>query len=364
MLRRLTLGFFALALAAFAAACSSSDTAPLSSGGVPGIGPNFASNSIYATNSTQNSVSIYAPNPATGASPVNQIGGSNTQLNGPQYDAFDSASRLYVTNFNAAVGAQAAAITIYQKFATGNVNALAVITGPFTQLVQPRGIALSASGTIVVANVNPSSPNPNQVLLFGSILAGGAGNITPGIIAGPATLLNSPTGVALDKNNNVFVANRGNGTVTEYTFPSPSPAPSGSPTASPSPLPTGSASPTPPPANALNLAPSLVISGGLVAPTGLAIDAAGNLYVADPDNGTPSIRVFAAGGTVPTRIITGSATTLSFPTDVKVDAAGNIYVADAGTNKILIFAPGANGNVAPTASVAAPGSLTGLALSP
>ena len=359
MLRRLTLGFFSLVLAAFAAACSSSDTTPLSSGGVPGIGPNFATNSIYATNSTQSAISIFAPNPTSAATPAYQIGGSNTQLSGPQYDAFDASSRLYATNFNAAVGAPPAAITVYQKFATGNVNALAVISGTLTQLVQPRGIAISTSGAVVVANVNPNSTNPNQILLFNAISTGGAGNLSPIVVAGPATLLNSPTGIAIDKNNNIFVANRGNGTVTEYAFPSPSPAPSGSPSPSPAP----SSSPTPAPA-AINLAPSLVIGGGLVAPTGLALDANGNVYVADPDNGTPSIRVFAAGGTAPTRIITGAATTLSFPTDVKVDAAGNIYVADAGTNKILIFAPTANGNVAPTASVAAPATLTGIALSP
>ncbi|MDQ2872212.1 MAG: hypothetical protein M3R35_03670, partial [Candidatus Eremiobacteraeota bacterium] len=63
MLRRFSLGFFSLVCALSVAACSSSDTTPLSSGGVPGIGPNFPTGTLYAASSTNNAVSIYAPNP-------------------------------------------------------------------------------------------------------------------------------------------------------------------------------------------------------------------------------------------------------------------------------------------------------------
>ena len=120
-----------------------------------------------------------------------------------------------------------------------------------------------------------------------------------------------------------------------------------------------------------NVAPSIVIGGaltGLIAPTGITLDANNVIYVVDPDNGNPSVRIFVAGANgnvAPTRVIAGALTQLSNPLDVKVDASGNIYVTDAGANKLLIFGPGASGNVAPTVAVALPvGSVTGLALSP
>ena len=115
----------------------------------------------------------------------------------------------------------------------------------------------------------------------------------------------------------------------------------------------------------------VTISGaltGLVAPTGITLDANNVIYVTDPDNGAPSVRIFAAGANgnvAPVRVISGALTQLSNPLDVKVDAAGNIYVTDFGANKLLIFAPGANGNVAPAVAITLPiGSVTGLALSP
>jgi hypothetical protein len=89
---------FALACAAAFAACSSSGTTIPSSGGVQGLGPNFVTNTLYVTNTTQNVVELYTPSPVAAATPQYAIGGSNTQLNGPQYDAFDSTRRLYVTN--------------------------------------------------------------------------------------------------------------------------------------------------------------------------------------------------------------------------------------------------------------------------
>ncbi len=369
MLRRSFPGLiFALACVAAFAACSSSNSSTTpSSGGVPGLGPNFVTNTVYVSNTTQNVIELYTPSPAAAATPQYEIGGSNTQLNGPQYDAFDSSKRLYVTNVNP--GTQAASVNIYAQFATGNVLRFAAIFGPGTLLDQPHGIALLSDGTVVVANTSATGAFHNAVLVFtpfNSI----SSPILSIIIAGSLTQLNSPNGVTSDSTKRVFVTNRGSGTVTAYVLPTPTPVPTASPTTAPTTNPSASPSPTPVPFSN-NIAPSVVIAGaatGLIAPTGITLDSNNVIYVVDPDNGNPSVRIFAAGANgnvAPTRVITGALTLLSNPLDVKVDASGNIYVTDSGANKLLIFGPTASGNVAPAVAITLPiGSVTGLALSP
>jgi len=72
----------------------------------------------------------------------------------------------------------------------------------------------------------------------------------------------------------------------------------------------------------------VVIGSGFVFPTGVALDAAGNIYVADRNSG--SIKKMPPGGGTPATLVTG----LSSPGGLTVDATGNIYVADNGDNVI------------------------------
>lgn len=393
MLRRLTLGLFTLACAAAVVACSSGNTTP-SSGGVLGQGPNFVSNTVYVTDTTQNSVEIYTPSPGPSATPQYLIGGSSTSLNGPSYLAFDSAKNLYVTNYSAS--SNAGSVTIYKEFATGNVIAFGSAS---LGSAQPHGIAMIPSnGGFVVAYTSAGAFFPNGLDVFAPATAGGSAMIS-NIIAGSNTNLNNPVGLAVDASKNIYAANSGSGNITVYTLPTPSPTPSGSPSPTPSPTPTPTAvpsgqptptpSPTPTPFSD-NIAPieTVTCAAGagmpnpcMTHPTGMTMDGSGNVYVTDPDSGaTPAVYIFSAGqiacatppcGTqsvTPSRFIAGSATGLVNPTDVAVDSSGTIYVIDAGNapgkSMLLIFAPAANGNVAPATSIALRGTATGMALSP
>jgi hypothetical protein len=396
MLRRFGQGFAALVVAVFAAACASGGTG----GGVNNVisvGPTFAPMSVYAANASQDGIEIYAAGAATGASPVFQIGGSSTNLIGPQYLSFDSTSNLWVSNWNASNSA--GNITEIKALATGNVI-------PFQQLAlsgtRPRGIvdylATIPGLTTKIDLVAVGIVDSKQPLSFASQLqfyyASDVNAGTYNVIAGPATNLNVPSGIAADSSGNIYVANQQGASVTVYAIPTPSPTPVPTPTpvatatptpvptptatppgATPSPTPTPTATPSPTP-TPLNIAPIATLGSAskIGQPTSIALDSTGKIYVSDQASTVcgpvcPAILIFPAGsnGAVTPTSISGSLTKLLAPTDVKVDSTGKIYVADstaAGVGVIYIYAAGSVGNVAPTVMLTSPGAAIGLALSP
>jgi hypothetical protein len=108
---------------------------------------------------------------------------------------------------------------------------------------------------------------------------------------------------------------------------------------------------------------------GLNQPYGIAVDASGNMYVANyaGGSGSGSVTVYAAGATgnvKPTTTITGSNTGLVTPVGVALDPVnGDIYVANdyggaSGSGSVTSYAPGSNGNVSPTSTIT--GTNTGL----
>ena len=87
-------------------------------------------------------------------------------------------------------------------------------------------------------------------------------------------------------------------------------------------------------------------------PSGVAVDAAGNLYIADRDN--HRLRRVGADGVIGT--VAGDAA-WSAPSGVSVDAAGNIYAVDSGARKVVRIRPGgALDQVAPGLMLRAPTS--------
>ena len=76
---------------------------------------------------------------------------------------------------------------------------------------------------------------------------------------------------------------------------------------------------------------------------GVAVDAKGNLYIADEANGrirkvdsTGNIATIAGGGTSKADGVRATAAALNAPAAVAVDNAGNVYIAEAGGNRIRV----------------------------
>jgi gliding motility-associated-like protein len=162
---------------------------------------------------------------------------------------------------------------------------------------------------------------------FNAVTVGG-GNGT-GILANQ---LNFPDGVFVDPGGNVYVADTRNNRVQMF--------------------PAGSTSAT----------NGITIAGGngagtaanqLDEPTGIYVDAAGYLYVADGEN--CRIQKFPPGSTSATAGITiaggngfGLALNQMEPVALCFDAAGNLYVGDYGNERILEFPPGSTSTTSGT----------------
>jgi DNA-binding beta-propeller fold protein YncE len=126
-------------------------------------------------------------------------------------------------------------------------------------------------------------------------------------------------------------------------------------------------------------------SSGSYPPAGQTLSAARHLqacpciYVTnlgDHHNGNVhSVTVYPVGlqnGKPPIQFINGAYTSLTYPEDIAVDASGNMYVADGGSRKqpasIFVYAAGATGNAAPIQTIRGPSTQLsgpiGIAISP
>ena len=212
-----------------------------------------------------------------------------------------------------------------------------------TGLSGPKGIALAADGTLFVAD----SGN-NRALRFPRPVDQ-TGRITPDVVLGQpdfttsasaavsATSMNAPSGIAMGPNGDIFVADSGNNRILE--FASRVSTGIGAIRVYGQPDFSSAAKPNSPSAQTL------------LAPQGLCLDSASNLYVADA--GSHRVLVYPNTGAAPSAGLPAStvigqpdfaagspgagATGLNAPMDLALDSAGNIYISDSGNNRVAVF---------------------------
>jgi sugar lactone lactonase YvrE len=191
----------------------------------------------------------------------------------------------------------------------------------------PGGIAVDATGNIYTSDTLNNEIRKVTAAGDVSTVAGSSGLAGSSDGIGSAALFDQPAGLAIDSTGNLYVADQLNDTIRVVTPAGVVSTFAGSPGTS------GSAD-------------GSATSAQFAVPAGVAFDAAGNLYVADYGNCT--VREVSPDGTVMTVAGsagsighvdgTGSAARFEAPAAIAVDRAGNLYVADMAA--IRKIAPG------------------------
>ncbi len=182
----------------------------------------------------------------------------------------------------------------------------ATLGTPTQNIGNPIAIAADASGNFYVVN---------QYFTIAKVTASGAATLyagQPGVSGsadGPAAqaTFTNPTAIAVDSSGNVYVAD--NDTIREITSAGVVTTIAGQPGVAGNTDGTRSAA-------------------SFFDPSALAVDGAGNVYVAD--SGNSAIRVVAPGGVV-TTLPVAPPSVLSFMLGITIDGAGNLYVIENNT---------------------------------
>ncbi|MCL2625431.1 MAG: SMP-30/gluconolactonase/LRE family protein [Cystobacterineae bacterium] len=245
--------------------------------------------------------------------------GAEVRFSFPCGIAINAEGTLYVTDRNSN--------RIRKLTSEGFVSTLVGGAGDAGLLSGPRGITLDKEGNLYVADtgnnrIRKVTPQGVVTTFVGSGKEGNADG------AGEAAQLREPRGITLDKEGNFYIADMGNNRICKVT-------------------PQGVVS-TFAGSGALGHANGARADASFNQPRGLAIDAAGTLYVAD--TGNHLIRKLTSKGEVSTLVGheqcgfgvadgTGRAAWFNYPAGLTLDGAGNLYIADIWNNRVRRMTP-------------------------
>jgi hypothetical protein len=249
--------------------------------------------------------------------------GSAARFLWPNGVAVEEGGTVYVADtYNDTIRKISPARSVSTLAGAAGIAGFADGTGGAARFSQPGAVAVGTNGVLYVAD---GGNNSIRRITPGGVVGTLAGWTNAGYADGVGTnaLMNGPAGIAVDGVGNVFVADTGNNVIRKIAT-------------------NGVVSTLAGLVGTAGHADGNGTNAQFNGPTGVAVDAAGNVYVADTYNYT--IRRVSPDGTVTTiagasgqygyRDGGGTNALFDFASGIAVDGRGNVYVADTDNNVI------------------------------
>ncbi len=307
--------------------------------GPQGVATDAAGN-LYIADTQNNVVRKVASNgvittfAGTGVAGSSGDGGqaAAAQLSKPQSVAVDSTGNVYIADTQNNRVREVTMDGSINTFAGNGNGGYSGDGGPAVsaQLNQPYGLAFDGSGSLYIADFNNS--RVRKVTPDGNIatVAGNGGTFFAGD-GGPAvsSSLNRPQSVAVDSSGNLYIADTQNNRVRMVDSNGIITTIAGVGSAGSS----GDGGPA--------------VKAQLAVPGSVAVDSDGNLYIGDSN---ARVRKVSPDGTIITIAGTGvtgysgdagpaASAQLDGPFGLALDTAGNLYLADSGNNAVRLLQP-------------------------
>lgn len=279
------------------------------------------SGTIYVADTSNNlirkitSAGVVSTLAGSGTSGAADGTGTAASFSNPLALAIDAQGVLYVCDAGNNAIRRIDTAGVVTTLACGGPAGFADAQGPAARFNSPRGVALSSRGDVYVADfanhrIRKITPAGVVTTFAGNDRAGAANG------ASAAASFNDPAGIAIDGKDDLYVGDQGNHLIRKISAAG----------------------------NVTTLAGSGVAgnvngtggAAGFNMPGALAVDAQGTVYVGA--SAANQVRQVTAAGVVSTLAGSGVAgskdgasldATFNFPSGVAVDAAGNVVVADS-----------------------------------
>ncbi|MFP5389968.1 MAG: SMP-30/gluconolactonase/LRE family protein [Gammaproteobacteria bacterium] len=253
--------------------------------------------------------------------------GATALLKGPGRVTMDGAGNVYISDNFSAIRKLAPDGTVSTWAGVAGEAGTADGAGTAARFNFPNGIAIDAAKTLYVADQDNGTLRKVSASGQVSTFAGTPGNWGHADGTGAAARFGGPGGVALDAAGNVYVTEWGNHVVRKIT-------------------PAGVVSTLAGAPGESGYADGAGAKARFNGPNNLALDKAGNVYVADYGNHsirkiTPDgvVSTFAGGTTSGSADGAGTSARFNGPNSIAIDAGGNLLVTDSLNNCIRRISP-------------------------
>lgn len=204
----------------------------------------------------------------------------------PKGAALDSSGNLFV--------ADASANEVWE-LAAGGTTSVAVGSG----LKAPAGVAVDGAGDLYIADTS-NNRIVEVPIVSGALSSAGQTVIVASGVSIAGEVLSGPTGLTIDPQGNLYIADTGNSRVVFL-----------------------------PGASSSNLLEAFTVGSGFSKPLATTVAPNGTIYIADSGHGDVDSL------SSPTGTQTLVATGFGSPTALATDAAGDLFVADNGSDKVV-----------------------------